>query len=78
MNGAVVERTAPSLLVENLHLEEHHVGTIGFCALGVTDGRQLELTGFSGGLELVAAAVRSYGFESAGLVVNVIKGEEVR
>ena len=63
MNEPVVERTATPLLVDDLHLQDGHIGTIGLHAFRILDRRQLQLIGLSCRLQLVATAVRADSLE---------------
>ena len=80
VHHAVVERTAASLLVEHLHLDEHHVGAVGHHALRVLDGGEAQLCGLAGGLQLVArrflAVGIGHGLQGSGLELHVAEGEE--
>ena len=47
VDGAIVQRTATALLVNDLHLNKCHVGTIGLHTLRILDGGELQLIGLS-------------------------------
>lgn len=44
MDLTIVEGTTTPLFVDNLHLIEHHIRTIGFRTEGILYGRQFQLT----------------------------------
>ena len=77
MNHAVVERTAAALLVEYLHLEKHHVGTVGLRYFGILDSGQFQLSGGTSGFQLIPAAVRPYGQQCAGLEVHLFERVQI-
>ena len=57
VNPTVIQRTAAPLFVDYLHLVEHHIGSIGFCAKGILYGRKLQVIRFAGSLYLITAAI---------------------
>ena len=77
MNGAVIERTAASLLVEHLDLEQYHVGTVGLCAFGVLYRCEFQLVGFTHRLQFIATAIRGYSLQRTCLKRHIIEGKEI-
>ena len=73
MNHAVVERTAAALRIEYLHLEKHHVGTVGLGSFGILDSGQFQLSGGTSGFQLIPAAVRPNGQQRTGLEVHLFE-----
>ena len=75
MNHAIVQRTTSALFVNDFHLEEHHIGTIGFSTFWILDSCESQLIRLTNSLELVVATVGAYGFEHTGLKGNTIEGK---
>ena len=77
VDHAVVQRAAPSLTVQHLHLDQGHIRPVGLHALGVLRGGELQLVGFARRLHPVAAAVGACGLQHARLVGHVVEREQV-
>ena len=77
VNEAVVQRTAASLLIDDLDLNQSHVSTVGLHALRVLDGCQLQAIGFASRLQLIAAAVGSHSLQGARLVGYIVEREKI-
>ena len=77
MYCAVIQRTATSLFVEHLHLEQHHVGTIGLSTFGILNSREFQLVGFAHGLQLIAATVIGHCLQYACLERHILESKEI-
>ena len=91
VNHGVGQRTTTALLVEHLNLNKRHVGSVGLEALRILNGGELQLIGFSGGLDGIrrgppfgprggyvsfAVAFVANGFECAWLIAHAVESEE--
>ena len=80
MNHPVVERTATACLVDDLNLNESHIGTVGLEAERILNGRKSQMVRGSGRFDSVAADLLSvmiaHSLDGSGLISHVVEGEQ--
>ena len=77
MHHAVVERTAPPVLVHHLYLHHCHIGTVGFHSLGIADDGESQVMGISGSGQRIATAIIGHRLQGTGLEGHVLEGMQV-
>ena len=65
------------MFVDNLYLEEYHIGAVSRYTLRISDGSEFQLIRFAYRFKLITAAIRADCFQRAWLEINVVKSIKI-
>ena len=77
MYHPVIKRTATSLFISHLHLDQHHVSAIGLDAQWILNGSEFQLIRFAHSFQLIATAIRAHSLQRTRFKGYIVKTKEI-